>query len=252
MVCPSPQASRHRCWCCRDGAPDRCRTDRCSRILRSSLRPWPAVGRLGDATVIAGRDAQLTLAQRARICVDRRDRRGRRGVRGGRAASRTTSDRRSSSDRSAWRQLDDPDLEAERARSARLRLAALSTACRVVTPRWWQVRWAQLFWSCPVSCVRSSHSPADLPTTLTGASTVVAGWHRPADVVAALAVSLIWTAAVAAGHPWPAPSGRQHGRGRRGRLCLRRWCSWSRSAYDRCSVGTDSSRRASCSARSPP
>jgi membrane-associated phospholipid phosphatase len=32
-------------------------------------------------------------------------------------------------------------------------------------------------------------------TTLTGASTVVAGWHRPADVVAALAVSLVWTAA---------------------------------------------------------
>lgn len=35
-------------------------------------------------------------------------------------------------------------------------------------------------------------------TTLTGASTVVAGWHRPGDVVAALAVSLIWTAGVAA------------------------------------------------------
>lgn len=35
-------------------------------------------------------------------------------------------------------------------------------------------------------------------TTLTGASTIVAGWHRPADVVAALAVSLIWTALVAA------------------------------------------------------
>ncbi len=34
-------------------------------------------------------------------------------------------------------------------------------------------------------------------TTLTGASTVVAGWHRPADVVAALAISLFWTAAVA-------------------------------------------------------
>ncbi len=33
--------------------------------------------------------------------------------------------------------------------------------------------------------------------TLTGASTVVAGWHRPADVVAALAISLIWTALVA-------------------------------------------------------
>lgn len=35
-------------------------------------------------------------------------------------------------------------------------------------------------------------------TTLTGASTIVAGWHRPADVVAALAVSLMWTAIVAA------------------------------------------------------
>ena len=35
-------------------------------------------------------------------------------------------------------------------------------------------------------------------TTLTGASTIVAGWHRPADVMAALAVSLIWTAVVAA------------------------------------------------------
>lgn len=33
-------------------------------------------------------------------------------------------------------------------------------------------------------------------TTLTGASTVVAGWHRPADVFAALAVSLAWTGAV--------------------------------------------------------
>lgn len=32
--------------------------------------------------------------------------------------------------------------------------------------------------------------------TLTGASTVVAGWHRPSDVVAALAVSLVWTAGV--------------------------------------------------------
>ena len=35
-------------------------------------------------------------------------------------------------------------------------------------------------------------------TTLTGASTIAAGWHRPADVVAALAVSLAWTAGVAA------------------------------------------------------
>ena len=34
-------------------------------------------------------------------------------------------------------------------------------------------------------------------TTLTGASTIVAGWHRPSDVIAALAVSLLWTAGVA-------------------------------------------------------
>lgn len=31
--------------------------------------------------------------------------------------------------------------------------------------------------------------------TMVGASTVVAGWHRPADVVAAVLVTLIWTAA---------------------------------------------------------
>lgn len=45
-------------------------------------------------------------------------------------------------------------------------------------------------------------------TTLTGASTIVAGWHRPADVVAALAVSLLWTGLVAAvlhGPVTPAP-----------------------------------------------
>ena len=33
-------------------------------------------------------------------------------------------------------------------------------------------------------------------TTLTGASTIVAGWHRPSDIVAALAVSLGWAALV--------------------------------------------------------
>lgn len=33
-------------------------------------------------------------------------------------------------------------------------------------------------------------------TTLTGASTVVAGWHRPSDIIAALAVSLGWAAVV--------------------------------------------------------
>lgn len=40
-------------------------------------------------------------------------------------------------------------------------------------------------------------------TTLTGASTIVAGWHRPADVVAALAVSLVWTGLVALGFHGP-------------------------------------------------
>ena len=33
--------------------------------------------------------------------------------------------------------------------------------------------------------------------TLTGASTVVAGWHRPGDIIAALAVCLAWSSAVA-------------------------------------------------------
>jgi membrane-associated phospholipid phosphatase len=36
--------------------------------------------------------------------------------------------------------------------------------------------------------------PGAFAVTLTGASTVVAGWHRPADIVAALAVCLAWTA----------------------------------------------------------
>lgn len=34
--------------------------------------------------------------------------------------------------------------------------------------------------------------------TLTGASTVVAGWHRPGDIIAALAVCLIWGSLIAA------------------------------------------------------
>ena len=44
---------------------------------------------------------------------------------------------------------------------------------------------------------------------LTGASTVVAGWHRPADIVAALAVCLAWTAvgAMFAGKPHRPASG---------------------------------------------
>lgn len=43
---------------------------------------------------------------------------------------------------------------------------------------------------------------------VTGASTIVAGWHRPADVVAALAVCVAWTAAgamVAGGTHHPVP-----------------------------------------------
>ncbi len=48
--------------------------------------------------------------------------------------------------------------------------------------------------------------PGALAVTVTGASTVVAGWHRPADIVAALAVCLVWTAAgsmLADGTPRP-------------------------------------------------
>ena len=47
-----------------------------------------------------------------------------------------------------------------------------------------------------------------LAVTVTGASTVVAGWHRPADIVAALAVCLMWTAGaaiVARGSSRPVP-----------------------------------------------
>jgi membrane-associated phospholipid phosphatase len=36
--------------------------------------------------------------------------------------------------------------------------------------------------------------PGAFAVAMTGASTVVAGWHRPADIVAALAVCLAWTA----------------------------------------------------------
>lgn len=37
--------------------------------------------------------------------------------------------------------------------------------------------------------------PGAFAVAITGTSTVVAGWHRPADIVAALAVCLAWTAA---------------------------------------------------------
>jgi membrane-associated phospholipid phosphatase len=51
--------------------------------------------------------------------------------------------------------------------------------------------------------------PGALAATFTGASTVVAGWHRPADIVAALAVCLAWTAAGAmfAGGPTRSAAG---------------------------------------------
>ena len=51
-------------------------------------------------------------------------------------------------------------------------------------------------------------------TTLTGASTIVAGWHRPADVVAALAVSLVWTGDRRAVHPRSPPPGDRYVRQR--------------------------------------
>jgi membrane-associated phospholipid phosphatase len=50
--------------------------------------------------------------------------------------------------------------------------------------------------------------PGAFAVTVTGASTVVAGWHRPADIVAALAVCLAWTAVgslVVGGSQRPAP-----------------------------------------------
>ncbi|MGA8851684.1 MAG: phosphatase PAP2 family protein [Aeromicrobium sp.] len=38
-----------------------------------------------------------------------------------------------------------------------------------------------------------------MATTLTATSTIVAGWHRPSDIVAALAVCLFWAAVASAG-----------------------------------------------------
>jgi membrane-associated phospholipid phosphatase len=52
-------------------------------------------------------------------------------------------------------------------------------------------------------------------TTLTGVSTILAGWHRPADVVTAVFVALVW-GALAAGAT--AALHRSNGRPRRGRL----------------------------------
>ncbi len=61
-------------------------------------------------------------------------------------------------------------------------VASAVGASLLVAPRLWR----------PVIAVLGGFA-----TTLTGASTIVAGWHRPADVIAALAVSLVWTAAIA-------------------------------------------------------
>jgi membrane-associated phospholipid phosphatase len=61
-------------------------------------------------------------------------------------------------------------------------VASAVGASLIVAPRLWK----------PVLALAGGFA-----TTLTGASTIVAGWHRPADVVAALAVSLIWTGLVA-------------------------------------------------------
>jgi membrane-associated phospholipid phosphatase len=51
-------------------------------------------------------------------------------------------------------------------------------------------------------------------TTLTGVSTILAGWHRPADVLTAVLVALVW-GAIAAG---ATALHRSRGRARRGRL----------------------------------
>lgn len=61
-------------------------------------------------------------------------------------------------------------------------VASAVGACLLVAPRVWK----------PVLALAGGFA-----TTLTGASTIVAGWHRPSDVVAALAVCLVWTAGVA-------------------------------------------------------
>ena len=59
--------------------------------------------------------------------------------------------------------------------------AALGALC-LVSPTWLR----------PVVLTAGSFA-----VTLTGASTVVAGWHRPADVLAAVLVCLAWTALAA-------------------------------------------------------
>ena len=91
--------------------------------------------------------------------------------------------------------------------------------------------------------------PGAFAVTVTGASTVVAGWHRPADIVAALAVCLAWTAVGShrrrrVARPAPGVVRRIAGRGGRSRSC----CS-SPSACVRPTAGVASARPPSCSAR---
>jgi hypothetical protein len=58
-------------------------------------------------------------------------------------------------------------------------------------------------------------SAGALIVTVTGASTVVAEWHRPSDVLAALLVVPIWAALVVLVLGWdPPPSGAPHGHSR--------------------------------------
>lgn len=58
-------------------------------------------------------------------------------------------------------------------------------------------------------------SAGALIVTVTGASTVVAEWHRPSDVLAALLVVPIWAALVVLVLGWnPAPAGEPHGHNR--------------------------------------
>ena len=57
-------------------------------------------------------------------------------------------------------------------------------------------------------------SAGALVTTVTGASTVVADWHRPSDVLAALLVVPIWAALVVLCLGWTSPAAEEVRRGR--------------------------------------
>ena len=150
------------------------------------------------------------------------------------------------------RRRHDAGAQALVPRPARPRARASSTACRVVTPPWSRVLWARPCSWRPAAYARSSRPAGGFATTFTGASTIVAGWHRPADVVAALAVSLVWTGLVALfmhgpRHPVDRYV-RQCGPGLRRRAGLPRR---DRRASGR-TVGSVSRRPRSCWARSPP